>query len=133
MPTGPAWVGICVVLAAGLAAMVIAVRVPREAKWSPRHLFGEDGCVPAASRANIEVQLDGSALSARSVLATALLGADQPHLTVGELVAVASLFGITDGAGRHALAGVVQAANGELTSEDGTYALAGACSTGASA
>jgi phenylacetic acid degradation operon negative regulatory protein len=57
------------------------------------------------------------------VLATALLGADQPHLTVGELVAVASLFGITDGAARTCLWRMV--ANGELTSEDGTYALAG--------
>jgi phenylacetic acid degradation operon negative regulatory protein len=57
------------------------------------------------------------------VLATALLGADQPHLTVGELVAVASLFDITDGAARTCLWRMV--ANGELTSEDGTYALAG--------
>jgi phenylacetic acid degradation operon negative regulatory protein len=62
-------------------------------------------------------------LSARSVLATALLGADQPHLTVGELVAVASLFGISDGAARTCLWRMVS--NGELTSEDGTYALAG--------
>ncbi|MDT7764265.1 MAG: phenylacetic acid degradation operon negative regulatory protein [Mycobacterium sp.] len=57
------------------------------------------------------------------MLATALLGADQPHLTVGELVAVASLFDITDGAARTCLWRMV--ANGELTSEDGTYALAG--------
>jgi phenylacetic acid degradation operon negative regulatory protein len=62
-------------------------------------------------------------LSARSVLATALLGADQPHLTVGELVAVASLFGISDGAARTCLWRMVS--NGELISEDGTYALAG--------
>jgi phenylacetic acid degradation operon negative regulatory protein len=62
-------------------------------------------------------------LSARSVLATALLGADQPHLTVGELVAMASLFGISDGAARTCLWRMVS--NGELTSEDGTYALAG--------
>lgn len=58
------------------------------------------------------------------MLATALLGADQPHLTVGELVAVASLFGITDGAARTCLWRMV--ANGEVTTEDGTYALAGA-------
>jgi len=62
-------------------------------------------------------------LSARSVLATALLGADQPHLTVGELVAMASLFGISDGAARTCLWRMVS--NGELTSEEGTYALAG--------
>ena len=55
-------------------------------------------------------------LSARSVLATTLLGADQPHLTVGELVAVASVFRISDGAARTCLWRMV--ANGELTSED---------------
>ncbi len=57
------------------------------------------------------------------MLATALLGADQPHLTVGELVAVASLFGISDGAARTCLWRMVS--NGELVSDDGTYALAG--------
>jgi phenylacetic acid degradation operon negative regulatory protein len=68
-------------------------------------------------------QLCEMKLSARSVLATALLGADQPHLTVGELVAVASLFGISDGAARTCLWRMVS--NGELSSDDGTYALAG--------
>ncbi len=62
-------------------------------------------------------------LSARSVLATALLGADEPHLTVGELVAIGSLFGISDGATRTCLWRMVS--NGELVSDDGTYALAG--------
>ncbi len=62
-------------------------------------------------------------LSARSVLATALLGADQPHLTVGELVGMASLFGISDGAARTCLWRMVS--NGELTSDEGIYALAG--------
>jgi phenylacetic acid degradation operon negative regulatory protein len=62
-------------------------------------------------------------LSARSVLATALLGADQPHLSVGELVAVASLFGISDGAARTCLWRMVS--SGELTSDDGIYTLAG--------
>jgi phenylacetic acid degradation operon negative regulatory protein len=62
-------------------------------------------------------------LSARSVLATALLGADQPHLTVGELVAMASLFGISDGAARTCLWRMVS--NGELVTDDGTYTLAG--------
>lgn len=61
--------------------------------------------------------------SARSVLATALLGADEPHLTVGELVAMASLFGISDGAARTCLWRMVS--NGELTSDDGAYTLAG--------
>lgn len=63
------------------------------------------------------------ALSARSVLATALLGADQPRLTAAELVAVASLFGISGGAARTCLWRMVS--SGELTSDDGTYALAG--------
>jgi phenylacetic acid degradation operon negative regulatory protein len=83
--------------------------------------------VPAASssrrKSNVAALIGDRPLSARSVLATALLGADQPHLTVGELVAVASLFGISDGAARTCLWRMVS--NGELTSEDGTYALAG--------
>lgn len=62
-------------------------------------------------------------LSARSVLASALLGADQPRLTVGALVAMASLFGISEGAARTCLWRMVSA--GELVSDDGTYALAG--------
>jgi phenylacetic acid degradation operon negative regulatory protein len=86
-------------------------------------VFGEDGSVPAASRARVADLIGDRPLSARSVLATALLGADQPHLTVGELVAIASLFGISDGAARTCLWRMV--ANGELTSDDGTYALAG--------
>jgi phenylacetic acid degradation operon negative regulatory protein len=83
--------------------------------------------VPAASssrrRSTVADLIGERPLSARSVLATALLGADQPHLTVGELVAMASLFGISDGAARTCLWRMVS--NGELTSEDGTYALAG--------
>ena len=86
-------------------------------------MFGEDGYVPAASRARVADLIGDRPLSARSVLATALLGADQPHLTVGELVAIASLFGISDGAARTCLWRMV--ANGELASDDGTYALAG--------
>ena len=103
-------------------------------------MFGEDGCVPAASRprrrsssgaraaaddrrARVADLIGDRPLSARSVLATALLGADQPRLTAGELVAMASLFGISDGAARTCLWRMVS--NGELTSDDGTYALAG--------
>jgi phenylacetic acid degradation operon negative regulatory protein len=74
-------------------------------------------------RARVADLIGERPLSARSVLATALLGADQPHLTVGELVEVASLFGISDGAARTCLWRMV--ANGELSSDDGTYALAG--------
>jgi phenylacetic acid degradation operon negative regulatory protein len=80
--------------------------------------------VPAASRSRVADLIGDRPLSARSVLATALLGADQPHLTVGELVGMASLFGISDGAARTCLWRMVS--NGELASDDGTYALAGA-------
>jgi phenylacetic acid degradation operon negative regulatory protein len=62
-------------------------------------------------------------LSARSVLASALLGSDQGRLTVAELVAVASLFGISGGAARTCLWRMVS--NDELTGDDGCYALAG--------
>lgn len=62
-------------------------------------------------------------LTARSVLATALLGASEPRLQVGELIAAASLFGIGPGATRTCLSRM--AANGELTSDNGSYALAG--------
>jgi phenylacetic acid degradation operon negative regulatory protein len=79
--------------------------------------------VPTASRSDIADLIGDRTLSARSVLATALLGAPQPHLEVGELVAMASLFGISDGAARTCLWRMV--ANGELTSDDGTYTLAG--------
>src|SRR3954471_19274818 len=74
-------------------------------------------------RARVADLIGERPLSARSVLATALLGADQPHLTVGELVAIASLFGISDGAARTCLWRMVS--NRELVSDDGTYALAG--------
>jgi phenylacetic acid degradation operon negative regulatory protein len=88
-------------------------------------VFGEDGGVPSIDerRARVADLIGDRPLSARSVLATALLGADQPHLTVGELVAIASLFGISDGAARTCLWRMVS--NGELASDDGTYALAG--------
>lgn len=62
-------------------------------------------------------------LSARSVLASALLGADQPRLAVAELVAVASLFGISAGAARTCLWRM--ASSGELDSDEGSYSLAG--------
>jgi phenylacetic acid degradation operon negative regulatory protein len=74
-------------------------------------------------RARVTHLIGDRPLSARSVLATALLGADQPHLTVAELVAMASLFGISDGAARTCLWRMVS--NGDLTTDDGSYALAG--------
>ena len=66
---------------------------------------------------------DSRPLSARSVLASALLGADEPHLSVGELVAFASLFGISEGATRTCLWRM--ASNGEITADNGSYALTG--------
>lgn len=57
------------------------------------------------------------------MLATALLGADQPQLRVGELISSASLFGIGAGATRTCLSRMV--AGGDLTTKDATYALTG--------
>jgi phenylacetic acid degradation operon negative regulatory protein len=79
--------------------------------------------VPAVLESRVSDLIGNRPLSARSVLATALLGADQPRLTVAELVAVASLFGISAGAARTCLWRMVS--NGELTGDDGSYALAG--------
>jgi phenylacetic acid degradation operon negative regulatory protein len=81
--------------------------------------------VPAVDkhRTRVSELIGDRPLSARSVLASALLGANEPHLTVGELVAMASLFGISPGAARTCLWRMV--ASGELTSDDGSYALAG--------
>ncbi|OQZ93432.1 transcriptional regulator [Mycobacterium alsense] len=67
--------------------------------------------------------IDVRPLSARSVLASALLGSDRGSLSVAELVAVASLFGISPGAARTCLWRMASA--GELTAGDGTYTLAG--------
>jgi phenylacetic acid degradation operon negative regulatory protein len=79
--------------------------------------------VPTASRSGVADLVGERTLSARSVLATALLGAPEPHLEVGPLVAMASLFGISDGAARTCLWRMVS--NGELTADGGTYGLAG--------
>jgi phenylacetic acid degradation operon negative regulatory protein len=62
-------------------------------------------------------------LTARSVLASALLGAREPQLPVADLVVAASVFGISPGATRTCLWRMV--ANGELTTDNATYALAG--------
>jgi phenylacetic acid degradation operon negative regulatory protein len=62
-------------------------------------------------------------VSARDVLASALLGAKEPWLPASHLVAVASLFGISPGAARTCLWRMVT--NGELTTDQASYALAG--------
>ena len=75
------------------------------------------------TKSRVSDLVGNSPLSARSVLASALLGADQPRLPVGPLIAMASLFGISEGAARTCLWRMVSA--GELISDGGTYALAG--------
>ena len=74
--------------------------------------------------AHVSDLVDGTRpLTARSVLASALLGAREPELPVAELIVIASLFGITPGAARTCLWRMVS--NGELTTDNATYALAG--------
>lgn len=68
--------------------------------------------------------VDEVPLTARSVIATTLLGAARPsRLPVGQLVHAGSLFGIGESAIRTALSRMVAA--GELAVEGGTYRLAG--------
>lgn len=62
-------------------------------------------------------------LTARSVLASTLLGSDPPVLPVARLVAVAALFGVSEGSARVALSRM--AAAGEVEPDDGRYRLAG--------
>jgi phenylacetic acid degradation operon negative regulatory protein len=63
-------------------------------------------------------------LTARSVLASALLGMDPPELPVAQLVRLADLFGISQNRARVALSRMVAA--GEATSDgSGRYRLAG--------
>ncbi len=62
-------------------------------------------------------------LTARSVIASTLLGVRPPRLPVGHLVRSGDLFGIAEGTTRTALHRMVAA--GELVAFDGTYELAG--------
>lgn len=62
-------------------------------------------------------------LTARSVVASTLLGVDPPELPTRALVATAELLGITPGAARVAMSRMV--ASGELEPTDGGYRLAG--------
>jgi phenylacetic acid degradation operon negative regulatory protein len=66
---------------------------------------------------------DERPLTARSVLASTLLGVDPPELPVGRLVATARLFGIAEGTARTALSRMATA--GEVAVADGSYRLAG--------
>jgi phenylacetic acid degradation operon negative regulatory protein len=62
-------------------------------------------------------------LSARFLIATILLGADEPRVRAAQLVKAGSLFGIASGAMRTALWRM--AADGELAADGGWYRLAG--------
>ena len=62
-------------------------------------------------------------LTARSVLASTLLGTRPPRLPVGRLVRAGALFGVAEGTVRTALHRMV--AGGELEADDGWYRLAG--------
>ena len=64
-----------------------------------------------------------NSLTARSVIASTLLGTEPPRLPGRVLVQVGALFGITEGTIRTALSRMV--AGGELTPEDGAYQLSG--------
>jgi phenylacetic acid degradation operon negative regulatory protein len=101
----------------------ITLRTSRVNDLVIRVIIGEDTSVPAMPRSRASDLIGNRPLSARSVLASALLGADQARLTVGELIGIASLFGISDGAARTCLWRMVS--NGELTGDGGSYALAG--------
>lgn len=63
-------------------------------------------------------------LTARSVIASTLLGVDPPRLPTLALVRSGELFGLREGATRTALSRMTAA--GELVADDGHYALAGA-------
>ena len=62
-------------------------------------------------------------LTARSVLASTLLGLDPPVLAVGRLVETAALFGISENTARTALSRMASA--GEVVADDGRYRLTG--------
>lgn len=63
------------------------------------------------------------ALTARSVVASTLLGVRPPRLPTRQLVGACALFGISDGTARVAISRMVGA--GELEATDGGYALTG--------
>lgn len=64
------------------------------------------------------------ALTARSVVASTLLGVRPPRMATRHLVGACGLFGISDGTARVAISRMVAA--GELASDDGGYGLTGA-------
>src|SRR5829696_3691172 len=82
---------------------------------------------PAANPAGPAPRAGGDSerrLTARSVLASTLLGTRPPRLPVGRLVRAGALFGIAEGTVRTALSRM--AAAGEVDADDGWYRLSGA-------
>jgi phenylacetic acid degradation operon negative regulatory protein len=78
----------------------------------------------SSHRPNLDALLAGERpLTARSVIASALLGTDPPEMPVRRLVQTSSLYGIAEGAVRTALWRMV--ADGELAADDGQYRIAG--------
>lgn len=104
-----------------------------ERSISDRHGDGSTtrrGEEPTAGAAKARAPADGPwtpdeepALTARSVVASTLLGAHPPRLPTGLLVRSCALFAISDGTARVAISRMVAA--GELEPDEGGYALAG--------
>src|SRR5271156_5274815 len=79
---------------------------------------------PRSAKARPGPAQSSTPLTARSVLASALLGMDPPELPVAQLVRLTGLFGIGENRARVALSRMVAA--GEATSDgSGRYRLAG--------
>lgn len=75
------------------------------------------------SRATSEIVDNERPLTARSVVASTLLGIEPPHLPAKVLVRTGALFGIADGTTRVAISRM--SANGELVAVDGGWQLSG--------
>lgn len=79
---------------------------------------------PAAGATSLEALGDlVRPLSARSIVASVLLGTHPPRLSGRHLIALSARFGVTEGTTRVALSRMAD--RGELTNDDGTYELAG--------
>lgn len=86
-----------------------------------KHL--KQGCNTPSDGAAILAAVGLRPLSARSVVASVLLGTHPPRLSAAALVELCGRFGITGGTTRVALSRMVSA--GELAAEDGHYRLIG--------
>ncbi len=93
------------------------------APTSPKRGHRDGNALEARRERVQDLVEDTRPVTARAVLAAALLGAEQPRLPVAHLVGVASLFGIRSGAARTCLWRMVS--DGELTTDNATYALTG--------